>query len=405
MIKNLKVKLLEIGKIKCGKLGQERSTRDGKNTYRLPTKLKHFLVTTTQRDETGNFTPDVALMKQIAETVNEPWDHLISIPVYLIFNSIDENFFTTYTCYKGKSLICTGNGETATDLTTGEEISCPCPRLDKDYKGPTKCKIYGRLNMVLQNMDICGGSWVLRTTSWNTVQDILGSLMLIQKIAGRLAGIPLMLKLFPRTVQLPTGQATVYTTSLIYMGSPYALAEEARQHPMLEHSETLAPDQDITPDEEEEIQEEFYPPSGAEEDEAAGLTEQAHKKRKTRGSVSLSPDKPAKTKAASVSPSRDKPKEKTAADLAQENMNQKVKDEIGKLEKASVSLSRDKNAEGEKEEEFPESPIDTALKTAKKEKVRVVKEKAEVKEKPPIEETPIPGEEVVDGPPEDFGWV
>ncbi len=358
MIKNLKVKLLEIGKIKCGKLGQERSTKDGRGTYRLPTKLKHFLVTTTQRDETGNFTPNIAIMKQIAETVNEPWDHLTSIPVYLIFNSIEENFYTTYTCYKGKTLICTGDGETATNFTTGEEISCPCPKLDRNYKGPTKCKIYGRLNVVLQNMDICGGSWVLRTTSWNTVQDILGSLMLIQKIAGRLSGIPLMLKLFPRTVQLPTGQATIYTTSLIYMGSPYALAEEARQHPMLEHNETIAPDQGITPEEETEISEEFYPPPEAEKDEAANIEAQAHKTREA------------------------KEEEPTAAELAKESSAPE------KREKAK--------AKGKKSTRKKAPAPASELKTEQKEYGEGLPPKGPL----PEDDEPIPDE-----PPTDFDWI
>ena len=173
MIQNLKIKLLEIGKIKAGKLGQERRTKDGKSTYRLPTKSDHFTITSTQRDETGNFAPDVELMKQIAEVVGEPWDHLVTLPVYLIFNTIEENIYTTYACYKGRTRICTGDGVIATDLTTGEQVQCPCPRLDQDYKGPAKCKIYGRLSVVLANMNIVGGAWVYRTTSFNSVQDIL----------------------------------------------------------------------------------------------------------------------------------------------------------------------------------------------------------------------------------------
>ena len=69
MIRNLRPKLGEQGKIKIGRLGEERTTKDGKNTYRLSTKLDHFLITTTERDNTGNFIPNVSLMKEIAEKV------------------------------------------------------------------------------------------------------------------------------------------------------------------------------------------------------------------------------------------------------------------------------------------------------------------------------------------------
>ena len=258
MIRNLRPKLCEQGKIKIGRLGNERTAKDGKSTYRLPNKLDHFIITTTERDSTGNFIPNVSLMKEIAEIVKEPADHLITTPVYLLFDDIDSNFYTTYNCYQGKSRICTGDGEKAVILKTGEEITCPCPRLDQDYKGPTPCKPYGRLSVVLQSMDIIGGAWVYRTTGWNSVQDILGSLMLIKRVAGRLSGIPLMLKLFPKTTQLPRGPVTVYTVSLIFAGSALALAEEARQHPMIGHDDSIVPDQAITQIQESEIAEECY---------------------------------------------------------------------------------------------------------------------------------------------------
>lgn len=376
MIQNLKVKLLEIGKIKAGKLGQERRTKDGKSTYRLPTKSDHFIITSTQRDETGNFAPDIELMKQVAEVVEEPWDHLVTIPVYLIFNTIEESFYTTYACYKGRTRICTGDGATATDFTTGEQVQCPCPRLDQDYRGPQKCKIYGRLSVVLAEMDIVGGAWVYRTTSFNSVQDILGSLILIQKIACRLSGIPLMLKLFPKTVQLPTGQATVYTTSLIYQGSPFALAEEARQRPMIGHEEAIAPDQTITSEEAEEIGEEFYPPETEAERAKADAGAMTEKARETK-------------------------KETTAADLAQKTKQaEDAKKEKAEKGKAKADEKKEK-ARIKKEQE--EAKAKAAA--AKKETSEAEQEVEEPVDEPPVGEPSIEEGEVLDGEPENFGWV
>ncbi|MCK4525924.1 hypothetical protein KAW18_01030 [candidate division WOR-3 bacterium] len=386
MIQNLKIKLLEIGKIKAGKLGQERRTKDGKSTYRLPTKSDHFTITSTQRDETGNFAPDVELMKQIAEVVGEPWDHLVTLPVYLIFNTIEENIYTTYACYKGRTRICTGDGVIATDLTTGEQVQCPCPRLDQDYKGPAKCKIYGRLSVVLANMNIVGGAWVYRTTSFNSVQDILGSLMLIQKIAGRLSGIPLMLKLFPKTVQLPTGQATVYTASLIYQGSPFALAETAKKCLMLEHVESIAPDQTIETEEEAEIQEEFYPPETETERAKADAAAVTEKTRETRKETK----KPAEEQ-------KTEGQEPTAAELARADAD-KLKKKQEKVKAAAAAKKEKARIKKEKEEAKAAAANEDASEGQKT-------EDTSGETSPSGEEPPIEDGEVLDGPPEDFGWV
>jgi hypothetical protein len=367
MLKNIKPKLCEQGKIKIGRLGEERQTRDGKNTYRLPTKLDHFLIVSTERDKSGNFTPNIPLMEEIAEMVGEKSDHLTTIPVVLLYDEIDQNFYTSYNAYQGKTRICTGDGQTATILATGEQVQCPCPKLDQGYKGSAPCKIYGRLQVVMQNMDIVGGCWTLRTTSWNSVMDILGSLILIKRIAGRLSGIPLMLKLTPKTTQIPTGQVTIYTTSLIYQGSPLALAETAKKCLMLEHDETLSPDQTITQEEETEIAEEFYPPETdieRAEATAEATTEKVHTKK-----------------------SEKKKEEPTAAKLARADANKLKKKE------AQAKAAAKEQAKTKREK--------TEATAAAKEKLEEAKPAEEIsQEEPPVDEG-----EVLDGEASDFGWI
>jgi len=363
MIRNLRPKLAEHGKIKIGRLGEERQTKDKKGTYRLARKLNHFLITTTERDQTGNFTPNVSLMEEVAAMVNEPADHLTTIPVYLLFDDIDSNFYTCYNCYQGKTRICTGDGEKAVVIKTGEEIVCPCPRLAPEYKGTTPCKPYGRLSVVLQTMDIVGGSWVYRTSGWNSVQDILGSLFLIKRRAGCLSGIPLMMKVFPKTTQLSRGPVTVYTVSLIYQGSFLALAEEARQHPMITHDEKLVPDQTIEAAEETEIQEEFFPPETEEERgkaDAETMTEKVQEKKE-----------PAEKK------------EPTAADLAKKT---KQAEDTKKKKQAKVAAAKKKKEDAEAAE------------------AAASKQGAD---EPPSSEPPIEEGEVMDEPVSDdsFGWV
>ena len=383
MLKNIKPKLAEYGKIKIGRLGEERKTKDGKSTYRLPNKLNHFLITTTERDNTGNFIPNTYLMEQIAEMVNEPADHLTTIPVCLLFDDIDSNFYTTYNCYQGKTRICTGDGEKAVILKTGEEIDCPCPRLDQDYKGHTPCKPYGRLNVILQCMDIVGGAWVYRTTGWNSVQDILGSLLLIQRRAGRLAGIPLMMKLFPKTAQLPRGPVTVYTVSLIYQGSFQALAEEAKKQPMITHDENLTPDQTIETAEETEIQEEFFPPETEAERakaDAGAITEKARKTKKE-------PEEPAKKE-------KTEGQEPTAADLAKAQQAEDAKKEKKEKAKAAASAKKEK-ARIKKEQEAKAAAAAHEASEAEE----------DAGENTSGEEPPIDEGEVLDEPATDFGWV
>lgn len=387
MIKNLHPKLCEQGKIKIGRLGDERTTKDGKSTYRLPNKLDHFIITTTGRDNTGNFTPNISLMKEIAERVDEPADHLTTIPVYLLFDDIDSNFYTTYNCYQGKSRICTGDGEKAILLKTGEEITCPCPRLDQDYKGPTPCKPYGRLSVVLQSMDIIGGAWVYRTTGWNSVQDILGSLMLIKRVASRLSGIPLMLKLFPKTTQLPRGPVTVYTVSLIFAGSALALAEEARQHPMIGHDESIAPDQTIETEEEAEIQEEFYPPETDTERAKADAAAVTEKTRETKKETK----KPAEEQ-------KTEGQEPTAAELARADAD-KLKKKQEKVKAAAAAKKEKARIKKEEEEAKAAAANEDAGKGPETEDAS---EKMPSEEESPVEEGEVLDEQVSD---DSFGWV
>ena len=363
MIQNLMPKLAEHGKIKIGKLGEERQRKDGKGTYRLPNKLDHFIITTTERDDTGNFTPNIALMEEIATKVGEPANHLTSIPVYLLFDNIESNFYTCYNCYQGKTRICTGDGKKAVVLRTGEEIPCPCPKLEREYKGPMPCKPYGRLTVVLQTMNMVGGSWVYRTTGWNSVQDILGSLFLLKnKAGGKLSGIPLTLKILPKTTQIPRGPVTVYTVSLIYRGSALALADEANQRPAIAHDDNLTPDQTIGTAEEIEIQEEFYPPADADELQATVVTGNVRGKGKP-------PEK----------------KEPTAAELAKETKRvEKIKKEKQEARAAAVRKAKKDTEAAEAAETAEVTGKPVVEKTAKK--------------GPPLDAPPIEEGKVVDEP-------
>lgn len=282
-IKNLCPGLPEVGKIKIGKKGDQRQGRNG--SFQLPTKVDHFIITTLEKGADDNFIPDARMIEAFGETPRE-------IPVKLLYDSVELNFPTRYVCYFGKTLFCSGDGETAQRLKqdkTREQVACPCHRQAPDFegddgKGKGKCKINGVLSALIDGANSVGGVWKFRTTSYNSVVGLLSSMALIKRITcGPLAGIALMLTIRPKSTTTPQGsQQTVYVVGLEFRGSMealqdtgYQIAVTAAKHGLrIEHIEAEAR-QLLTYDAEtvdglgdgssaEEIAEEFYPAEAAE---------------------------------------------------------------------------------------------------------------------------------------------
>jgi len=274
MIKNLIPRLAERGRIKIGEKGEMKTSAQGKQ-FAQPKKLDHIVITTMQRDAAGRLMPDTDLMAQI----NPGGSKLTEIPIRLLYDDIDLNFFTRYACYKGSRCWCSGDGETASRLTgeNGNYQSCPCPceRQDPMYQEQDKCKTLGTLSVLIEGVNRVGGVWSFRTTSFNSVNAILSSMALIKAITGGpLSGIPLMLVLSPKTVTIPTTgkPMVVFVMSIEYRGPESELAElgyeRARQR--VEHKIRMdliedqarrllvAPHEEPT-QEQVETAEEFYP--------------------------------------------------------------------------------------------------------------------------------------------------
>lgn len=223
-IKNLTPGLVERGKIKIGMKGAPRQSKSG-NTFQAPQKLDHFIVTTMERGQDGNFIADAEVMNRLGSAPKE-------IPVMLVYDDIDLNFPTRYAMYNGKTLQCTGDGDTArwrNDDGTHMMVQCPCHRQDPAYQGKDKCKITGTLSVIIDGAEVIGGVWKFRTTSYNSVVGILSSLAMIKRVSGGvLAGVPMVMKLSPKAVVDPVrgGQQTVYIVSLEYRGSVQSLRNQ-----------------------------------------------------------------------------------------------------------------------------------------------------------------------------------
>jgi hypothetical protein len=230
MIKNLITSLPEMGKIKAGTKGEEVMSKQGKK-FRLPKKLNHFIITTTERDDADNFILDTDLMevlKESPESIIDKDENIVGLPIRLLYNDIDLNFATQYACYVGGKCVCSGDGEVG-NTRDGRTIKCPCDKLEYVYEGKDKCKANGKLLCIIDGATMMGACHVLRTTSINTVKSILGGLSFIQTAAsGMLAFLPLHLILKPRTVTTPSGApTTVYISSIVFRGSISDLRQKA----------------------------------------------------------------------------------------------------------------------------------------------------------------------------------
>lgn len=237
MIKNLCPGLVELGKIKIGNKGAIRKSNSGSD-WQAPQKLDHFLITTNERGADNNFKLDDSLHKIFGDVPKQ-------IAVRLIYDDISLNFATRYICYYGKTVFCSGDGEEAQRLQkdgSHKATTCPCERQDPkftgdDGKGKGKCKINGILSVIIDGAQTVGGVWKFRTTSYNSVVGILSSLAMIQRITGgRLAGIPMMMTVSPKTVANPLDgkQQTIYVVGLQYAGTMDSLRETGYQIAMTE---------------------------------------------------------------------------------------------------------------------------------------------------------------------------
>ena len=296
--KGLNVRLAEIGKIKLGKLGGEKKTKTGK-TMRLPLKFDHFVITTTERDNNDDLIVNEELMKKLGGKPK-------SIPIMLLYDDIDLNFYTSFAFYKGAQRLCHGDGEIAhrmhppaetgtfekwtegaiewdnekggyakrkTKISSGEIFTAicdpeTCPYHQEKGGKPPLCKVSGILSCIIPTESKIGGVYRFRTHSYYTVSAILASLELIKTVSnGVLVGIPLRLSIVKKATKK---HGNVVTAVIEFDGNDI---KELRSAAMIEQKnridmkvnmkmlEDRARAQRIfeAEDDPKEVQEEFYP--------------------------------------------------------------------------------------------------------------------------------------------------
>ena len=227
LIRNLLPGLTEIGKIKIGKKGTARPTSAGTGTWRPPVKLDHFIVTGLERDpnDNDNFKVDAQIMKMLGENPKK-------IPIRLLFDSVDANFQSRYSCYHGKTLWCSGDGIGAfrlDDKGLKAPVRCPCGREQPGYKAQDKCKINGALSCIIDGAEVVGGVWKFRTTGWNSTVGMQSSLFLVHSLSGGLlAGLDLDLTIQKKVGTDPDGKSvTIEVVGVLFRGSIAALQKKS----------------------------------------------------------------------------------------------------------------------------------------------------------------------------------
>jgi hypothetical protein len=209
MLKGLAITPPILGRISIGKVIE-------KNGKRLPEKDDQFTITSQLQSRDG------WLLHPLDEALRKNQEgKLRSIPIRLLFNEPDLNFRAEYSLFDRATgrPVCVGNGETCKRQCADGIQSLPCPSPDGcSLAQGGACKPYGRLNVVIGDEDSLG-SFVFRTTGFNSIRTLAARLQYLQAISGnRLACLPLELRLRGKSTRQSHGTPIFYADITVRNG-------------------------------------------------------------------------------------------------------------------------------------------------------------------------------------------
>jgi len=208
MIKGLAITPPVIGRIAIGKVVE-------KNGKRLPEKDDAFTIT-TQVQQRGEWILHPLHNSLIAQ---QDGGKLRSIPVTLLFNDPDLNLRAEYSLFDRTTgrPVCVGNGDTAKRSTQDGFKSIPCPGPQCCSLGQELgCKPYGRLNVQIEGQEDDLGSFMFRTTGYNSIRTLAARLQYLNAVSGgRARYLPLSLKLRAKSTT-QSHRTPVYYVDLVF---------------------------------------------------------------------------------------------------------------------------------------------------------------------------------------------
>jgi len=207
MLKGLAITPPVVGRISIGRVIE----RNGK---RLPEKDDQFTLTSQVQGRDG------WLLHPLDEKLRKEAEghKLRSIPVRFLFNDPGLNLRADYSLFDRTTgrPVCVGNGETCRRMGKDGVATSPCPGPDACAFAQGACKAYARLNVVVgEGGDDALGSFVLRTTSFNTIRTLTARLAYFSAVSGGLlACLPLELKLRGKSTA-QSHRAPIYYVDLV----------------------------------------------------------------------------------------------------------------------------------------------------------------------------------------------
>lgn len=226
MLKGLAITPPVVGRISIGRVVE----RNGK---RLPEKDDQFTLTSQVQNRDG------WVLHPLDEQLRrDAGGKLRSIPVRLLFNDPALNLRADYNLFDRSTgrPVCVGNGETCRRTRGKDGVeTLPCIGPDLCPFAGSECKAYARFNVVIgDGEDDALGSFVLRTTSFNTIRTLAARLQYFSAVSGgRLACMPLEMKLRGKSTTMSFRQAIYYVDLVVRSGLTLELAiSEARERDM-----------------------------------------------------------------------------------------------------------------------------------------------------------------------------
>jgi hypothetical protein len=210
MLKGLSITPPTVGRISIGRIVE-------KNGKRLPEKDDQFTLT-TQVINRGDW-----ILHPLNESLRKATTgKLRAIPVRFLFNDPGLNLRAEYSLFDRDTgrPVCVGNGETCRRVTEGGITSMGCPTPDGCAFGQAgNCKPYGRLNVAIGDEDELG-SFVFRTTSFNSIRTIAARLHYFGAVSGNLLScLPLELRLRGKSTTQSYRSAIYYVDVCVRSGS------------------------------------------------------------------------------------------------------------------------------------------------------------------------------------------
>lgn len=221
MLKGLVITPPVLGRISIGKVIEKAGKR-------LPEKDDQFTIT-SQVQAADGWLPhpfDEGFRKAQGGKIR-------AIPIRLLFNDPDLNFRAEYALFDRRTgrPVCVGNGENCKRRTNSGVQSLPCPSPEGCSLAQNgACKPYGRLNVQIGDDDPLG-SFVFRTTGFNSIRTLSARLAYFRAISGnRLAYLPLELRLRGKSTRQSMGAPIYYVDLTVRNGVPVedALTEAKR---------------------------------------------------------------------------------------------------------------------------------------------------------------------------------